>query len=242
VPGPLHRALVQPLIQRLAEPAHGGGRVDHAKRFAAAALESPARRYLAFVSSISAAERARLFAPDVGATIDFGATGRIIMDPYERCGAPDQVSRALYTDFKTYLPEDILALSDRLSMWHSLEVRVPLADHRLVELSAQLPVRFKLDWRRKKKLLRAIAARHLPAEVLSHRKQGFESPMGAWLREDLVDYARDVLGPHRLGKSGLFANDYVSARLEEHVSGHRKNNKLLFSLIMFQEWRERCAA
>ena len=156
-----------------------------------------------------------------------------------RCGAPDDVTRALYVDIRTYLPEDILALSDRLSMWHSLEVRVPLVDHQLVELSARLPIRYKLDWSRKKILLKQIAARRLPSEIVKQRKQGFESPMAAWLRMDLADYARDILGKGRLGKSDLFDSDYVSAKLEEHLAGRHKNNKLLFSLIMFQEWYER---
>ena len=242
VPGPLHRHVVQPLVRHLPEPAHGGDRVDHAKRFAAGALQSSAERYLGFVSTLSAQERRCLFRPDVSRQIDFTATDRIVTEPYERCGAPEDVTRALYVDMKTYLPEDILALSDRLSMWHSLEVRVPLVDHRLVELSAKLPARYKIDWRHKKILLRQIAARRLPSEVITHRKQGFESPMGAWLRTDLAGYARDILGTGRLGKTGLFDMEYVSAKLEEHMGGRHKNNKLLFSLIMFQEWFERHGA
>lgn len=63
--------------------------------------------------------------------------------------------------------------------------------------------------------------------------------MAAWLRTDLVDYARDILGKDRLGKTSLFDASYVSSKLEEHLSGYQKNNKLLFSLIMFQEWYER---
>jgi asparagine synthase (glutamine-hydrolysing) len=239
VPGALHRGLVQPLVQGLPEPARGGDRVDHAKRFAAAALQSPAERYLHFVSTLTAGERQRLWGAEAARRIDFGATGRIITEPYLNCDGPDDVARALYVDMKTYLPEDILALSDRLSMWHSLEVRVPLVDHQLVELSARLPTRFKLDWRRKKILLRRVAARRLPAEVMRHRKQGFESPMAAWLRSDLAGYARDILGPGRLGRSGLFDGEYVLARLDDHLAGRHKNNKLIFSLMMFQEWYER---
>lgn len=239
IPSSLHRWLVQPLIQRLPEPAHGGDRLNHAKRFAAAVLQSPAERYLGFVSTLTGLERRRLFASPVANQIDFDATNRIITDLYEHCRAPDDLSKALYVDIKTYLPEDILALSDRLSMWHSLEVRVPLVDHPLVELSAQLPSRYKLDWRRKKILLKQIAARRLPAEVTNHRKQGFESPMAAWLRTDLADYARDILSPSRLNKVGLVDGGYVTSKLEEHLSGRQKNNKLLFSLIMFQEWYER---
>jgi asparagine synthase (glutamine-hydrolysing) len=82
----------------------------------------------------------------------------------------------------------------------------------------------------------------LPDAIIRHRKQGFESPMAAWLRGELKDYARDILGPGRLGRHGLFDRDYVAARLDEHFTGRRKNNKLLFALIMFQEWYERRAA
>jgi asparagine synthase (glutamine-hydrolysing) len=242
VPPLLHRDLIQPLVQRLPEPAHGGDRVDHAKRFADSVLKSPAERYLGFVSTLDSRQRNLLYTPETAKKIDFDATDRIITEPFESCGGPDDVTRALYVDIKTYLPEDILALSDRLSMWHSLEVRVPLVDHRLVELSARLPTRYKLDWHRKKILLKTIAARRLPAEVVGHRKQGFESPMAAWLRTDLANYARDILNQGRLGKTELFNGDYVSARLKEHLTGRHKNNKLLFSMIMFQEWYERHVA
>ncbi|MFO1431863.1 MAG: asparagine synthase (glutamine-hydrolyzing) [Candidatus Competibacteraceae bacterium] len=239
VPGALHRQVIDPLVQRLPEPAYAGDRVNHAKRFAAAALQSPAECYLGFVSTLPAQERRRLFTPAVAREIDFAATDRIITDLYERCDAPDDLARALYVDIKTYLPEDILALSDRLSMWHSLEVRVPLVDYPLVELSARLPSRYKLNWRRKKILLKRVAARHLPTEIVTHRKQGFESPMAAWLRTDLADYTQDKLGRNQLGGIGLFDGDYVSLKLEEHLTGRQKNNKLLFSLLMFQEWYER---
>ncbi len=240
VPQLFHRQFVQPIVQRIPEPVYGGDRVNHAKRFASAVLQSPAQRYLGFISTISQNERRQLFTEDITHHIDFDATDRIITDLYERCEAPDDLTRALYVDTKTYLPEDILALSDRLSMWHSLEVRVPLVDHQLVELSTQLPTPYKIDWRHKKILLKRIAAQYLPSEVLGHRKQGFESPMATWLRTDLTDYARNILGRDHLGKLGLFDVNYVSNKLAEHVNGQQKNNKLLFSLIMFQEWVERC--
>jgi asparagine synthase (glutamine-hydrolysing) len=242
MPGSLHRQLIQPLVQRLPESQKGGDHIDHAKRFANSALLSPAERYLGFVSTLNSWERHRLYNLETTKKIDFDATDCLVTEPFERCAALDDLTRALYVDMKTYLPEDILALSDRLSMWHSLEVRVPLVDHRLVELSTQLPTSYKVDWYRKKILLKRIATRYLPAKILKHRKQGFESPMAAWLRNDLIDYARRTLSPDRLGASGLFDVDYVAERLEEHLAGRRKNNKLLFSLIMFQEWYERHVA
>lgn len=242
MPEILHRNIINPLIQKLPEPAHGGDRVNHLKRFSAAVMESPAERYLGFVSTISECERRELFQPAIAEKIVFEETGRMITDRYNYCDAPDDLSKALYVDLKTYLPEDILALSDRLSMWHSLEVRVPLVDHKLVELSARLPTGYKIDLRRKKILLKKLSSQRLPAEVLSQRKQGFESPMAAWLRTDLADYAREILGSDRLGATGIFNINYVSDKLEDHLTGRQKNNKLLFSLIMFQEWYERQVA
>jgi asparagine synthase (glutamine-hydrolysing) len=239
VPGLLHRHVLDPLVQRLREPASASDKINHLKRFSAGVLKSPAERYCSYVSTLTAQGRGRLFRAEVTATIDHAATDHLIIDPYERCKAPDAVSRALYADMKTYLPEDILALSDRLSMWHSLEVRVPLVDHPLVELSARLPTQFKISGQRKKLLLRRIASAHLPEAVMKHRKQGFEAPMGAWLRTNLADYARAILSPERVRASGFFNEEFVTGKLEEHLSGQQKNNKLLFSLIMFQEWFER---
>jgi asparagine synthase (glutamine-hydrolysing) len=203
---------------------------------------SPARRYLGFVSTLDSTERKHLYTPETLAKVDTDASDQIVIEPFERCDAPDDVTRALYVDIKTYLPEDILALSDRLSMWHSLEVRVPLVDHHLIELSGRLPVSYKLGLRRRKGLLKSIAQQHLPSEILRRRKQGFESPMAAWLRSDLADYARDVLSEAELARSGLFNIGYVSGKLHEHLAGRQKNNKLLFSLIMFQEWHKRYMA
>lgn len=239
MPRALHSRLVQPLVRSLPEPSQGGDRIDHMKRFASVALQSPAERYLGFVSAVSASQRKQLYTPEIRDIVDQEMTDRLITDPFNSCQAPDEVSKALYVDMKTYLPEDILALSDRLSMWHSLEVRVPLVDHRLVELSAKLPVKLKISWREKKRLLRSIAEKHLPSEVMNHRKQGFEAPMASWLRSDLTEYAREILGPERLGKTGFFDHSVVKGHFEDHQSGRSKNNKILFSLIMFQEWYER---
>lgn len=239
MPRLLHKYLVHPLIMRLPEPKQGGDKINHAKRFSASVMQSPAERYLGFVSSIPPSERKKLFSSRISKKIDFSSTGKLITDPFNSCKAEDDVAKALYVDMKTYLPEDILALSDRISMWHSLEIRVPFVDHKLVELSARLPTHYKLNSRHKKILLKRISAKRLPAEIISHRKQGFESPMAAWLRTDLAEYAKDVLGPKRLGATGIFDNAYVSGQLQEHLTGRQKNNKLLFSLIMFQEWYER---
>jgi asparagine synthase (glutamine-hydrolysing) len=241
-PSLLHQYLVNPIVQTLPEPTRGGDRIDHIKRFSMAAMETPEKRYLSFVSALSERERAALYTPAVRAQMDFQKTREIVTAPFQQCQADDNVSRMLYVDLKTYLPEDILALSDRLSMWHSLEVRVPLVDHRVVELAGGLPSRLKVTPMDKKILLKKLARKRLPRAVVDHRKQGFEAPMAAWLRTDLRSYAESELSRERLESAGLFNPAFVRAKLDAHLSGRCKCNKFLFSLIMFQQWLKRHSA
>jgi asparagine synthase (glutamine-hydrolysing) len=235
LPAPLHKHVIDPIVQRLPEPASGGDRIDHLKRFSRAAALDPAHRYLGYVSTMTREERRRLYEPDFAASIDFDYTDSLITSHFERCASDDIVDRMLYTDMKTYLPDDILALSDRLSMWHSLELRVPLVDHRLVELAATLPSHYKVGSRGLKILLKRLARQFLPASLIDHRKQGFESPMAAWLRHDLVDYTDSLLAR----PTTILSRSFLNERWREHREGKRKNNKVIFSFLMFNLWARR---
>ena len=148
------------------------------------------------------------------------------------------LDRAFYQDLHTYLPEDLLALSDRLSMAHSLELRVPFVDHKLMEFCATIPAHLKIHGLEKKYLLKKAAKRYLPGEVLNHRKQGFASPMASWLRNDLREYVRDTLAKGPLSTHGLFNWDTVNALMEEHMDRRESHDKQIFTLLMFQKWFE----
>jgi asparagine synthase (glutamine-hydrolysing) len=137
------------------------------------------------------------------------------------------------------LPEDILALSDRLSMQNSLELRVPFLDHPLVEFCATIPSSLKIRATTKKYLLRRVARRFLPDEVIDHRKQGFASPMTSWLRTDLRDYVRNTLAPERLATHGLFNAAAVNELIDAHMTRRETYDRQLFALMMFQKWHER---
>lgn len=239
LPRVLRERLIGPLVRRLPEPRSASDVVDHLKRFTRGSDQSAASRYQDSMSTLPAAERARLYRPEVTARLDLAATTQVLTDAFALPRHGDSVARALQTDLRWYLPDDILRLTDRLSMWHSLELRVPYLDYRLVEEAMRIPSALKIRGMRQKHLLKEVARRWLPASVIDHRKQGFEAPMGQWLRGPLRTLMRDTLGSRSLAADGIFDPATVEQLQDEHLSGRRKHSKILFSLLMFQLWHAR---
>ncbi|WP_417536862.1 asparagine synthase (glutamine-hydrolyzing) [Methylophaga sp.] len=231
--------VIMPFVSLLPEMKNGGDRVDHIKRFVKYAKLPGAKRYQGYVSSLNESERRALYADKFSEKIDYGATERLITDHYESCKSDTEMEKVLYTDIKTYLPEDILALSDRLSMWHSLELRVPLIDHQLAEFSGRIPINRKITFLKTKIILKEVAYRWLPKMIMAQKKQGFEAPMAGWIRGELRDYMLDMLAPEKLKLHGFFDVDQVENIIKDHLSGKKKNNKIIFSLMMFQLWFDR---
>ncbi len=235
VPKSFHKHVVDPILQALPEPKNGGEKVDHLKRFSASALLSPAERYVGYLTAINEGSRKRLYKKVTSEKIDFNDTKEHFTSLFESYDG-DEISKALYTDMKTYLPEDILALSDRLSMWHSLEVRVPLATPSLFEFGVNIPTSEKITLKGKKLLLKDVALDYVPEEVVKHKKQGFEAPMANWLRNEMKPYCQDILSKDKIEKMGVFDSKAVDALVSDHMAGRSKNNKVLFSLMVFCEW------
>jgi asparagine synthase (glutamine-hydrolysing) len=147
-----------------------------------------------------------------------------------------EVSRQMRLDLETYLPEDVLTKVDRMSMAHSIESRVPMLDHPLVEFALRLPLDLKLRDGRRKWLLRRVAARVLPAEVLAKRKQGFGVPLGVWFRGDLREAFVQLLEAPRSRQRGLFEPAQVARYLREHLEGRRNHELRLWQLAMLELW------
>ena len=142
----------------------------------------------------------------------------------------------MYLDSVTYLPEDILTKVDRASMAVSLEARVPLIDHELVECAWSLPQRFKIRDGEGKWILKQIVHRHVPEAMMRRPKMGFGVPIDKWLRGPLKSWASELLDRDRLTAEGFFEPSVVCDLFERHLSGKAQLELQLWSILMFQSW------
>lgn len=144
--------------------------------------------------------------------------------------------RMMYTDQSLYLPENILTKVDRASMASSLELRVPLLDHRVVEFSWTVPHHLRFDGRDGKVLLRRILYRLVPRHMVERPKHGFEIPLDEWLRKPLRSWMLDLLDPAALGGDGFMDHETVTNLVSEHLTGRGNHGYALWPVLMFQAW------
>ena len=207
---------------------------------AKATLEELARdtvdAYFSSVSICGNTLRRQLFSRSLAQDLQGYNAAEVLRGHMSRCGSEDPLSQVQYADFKTYLPGDILTKVDRASMASSLEVRVPLLDHTLVEWAAWLPSRLKLHGREGKYVFKAALEPHVPKEILYRPKQGFAVPLAAWFRGPLRRRLRDTLCGPVLRESGLFDMGTVATVLDQHQSGERDHSAALWTLSMMESF------
>ena len=188
----------------------------------------------------SDAEKESLYTPDMclkGKT--FSSRERVRQD-FSGFSARDPLNRILEAEFRTIFPDQVLTFVDRLSMAHSLEVRTAYLDTEFVSFVAGLPGTLKIKGGETKYLLKKLALKYFPSEMVYRKKEGFLMPITQWLLRDLEVYVRDTLSPQRLSKHGLFRSEYVQGLVDglySNQSDHLAVNKV-YSLLVFQEWYE----
>ncbi len=198
--------------------------------------DDPARAYWRSVTRIERGEALALLAPDLRARLAEHDPFEAFARHYAAPEVDDPLYRAQYADFHTYLPDQILAKADRASMAVGLEVRVPLLDQRFVERFANLPASEKVRGGRGKHALREALRARLPAEVLDGAKRGFDTPLAQWIRGPLRAPVAEAL---ETLPAEWFARSVLRARLAEHVAGARNHDRLLWSLLVLERWRQR---
>jgi asparagine synthase (glutamine-hydrolysing) len=142
----------------------------------------------------------------------------------------------LYVDTKLWLPDDLLARGDKMSMAASIEARVPLLDHKLVEFAALLPPSLKVRRLTRKYLLKKVSRDWLPPQIISRKKQGFPVPFGDWFRREARPFVRDILAPDAIRRRGLFNPPAIAKLLDEHETGFADHSAPLWGLLSVELW------
>ena len=229
VPAALRNGLINPLLERM-----GGkwGKYTHLSR-----LPLPER--YAGVSFYESPGKEALYLPEVRNSFNGSAMPGLIARYYEKTEGRDAISRMMGLDVKSWLVDDLLVKADKMTMACSLELRVPFLDHRLVELGARIPAALKVRGFTTKYILKKAMEPYLPREILYRPKMGFPTPLAHMFKGEMKGYVADVLGSERSLDRGYFRPEEVRRLVAEHLSGARDHHRVLWQLLVLEEWHRR---
>ncbi len=206
------------------------------KRFAEVLAQPPMRRYLDWISIFNEGRRGGLYTDEFVASLPGVDPAEFIESAFRRIGRRDPVTATSLADLVTYLPCDLMTKVDIASMAHGLECRQPFLDHRVVELAARMPRHLKYRYGQGKRILKEVFADLLPPAILRRKKMGFGVPLDHWFRDELKDFARDVLLDDRTQQRGYFRPEVVAAMLDAHQQGQFDHSPRLWALLVLELW------
>jgi asparagine synthase (glutamine-hydrolysing) len=229
LPAGLRRSLINPLLNRL------GGKWD---KYTELSNQPLAKRYTG-VSFYDMPVKNALYRPEIRAQFNGSAMPGLVSRYYDSTEGLDPLLRMMYLDVKSWLPDDLLIKADKMTMATSVELRVPFLDHRLVELGGRIPPRFRIkSWETKYVLKKALEP-YLPKEILYRGKMGFPTPLAMMFKGQLKGYVEEVLGSDRFADRGYFRPEAVRSMLREHAAGERDHHRVLWQLLVLEEWHRR---
>jgi asparagine synthase (glutamine-hydrolysing) len=196
----------------------------------------PEAAYFHDMSLFTPTDKGVLFTPDLASALAGHDPFRLYQRLFDRTRGLDHLSRILYADTKAYLANDILVKVDRMAMAHSLEVRAPLLDHKVMEFAATLPSDLKFRGRTSKYLLKRYVERRVPPTAVHRPKMGFAIPLAAWLRGELRPTGEDLLLSRRAQARGYFDPNSVRTLWDAHQQGARNHAHHLWALMMLELW------
>ncbi len=206
-------------------------------------FDNSAKRSLLSSEFAAALDRSAASARPVEADQAVRTAEAVVRAPFaellSRTTTPDRLSQMLYCDTKLWLPDDLLARGDKMSMAASIELRVPLLDHRVVEFAAGLPSSLKLRRLHRKLLLRTVARDLLPPEVLARRKEGFPMPVATWWRQEARELLTDTLSDATVRRRGLLDPAFVRTLVADHLTCRADHGSALWGLVALEIWFRR---
>jgi asparagine synthase (glutamine-hydrolysing) len=225
--------IVRPLVERLPSSNARTSLDYRAKRFVRAAHLPPLERHHGWKEIFSSDLRAEL----TGRSNGFDPVD-VYRERFSETDGAELLARLQDVDERVYLVDDLLVKTDRASMAHSLEARVPFCDRVIASFAHALPSRYKVRGLRKKVLLRRAASPLLPRSIVRGKKRGFSIPAAAWLRGDLEGFARETLSAETLRRQGYFEPRVVARLVDDHVNGREDLSRQLWGLLAFTLWHE----
>jgi asparagine synthase (glutamine-hydrolysing) len=235
LPAWLRRGLLGPLSAAWPK-ADRLPRALHWKFFLRNLSLDPERAYFHDMSLFTPRTKAHLLSGDLRRQLAGRDAGALFDRYFNRVRGVPHLNRILYLDTKTYLANDILVKVDRMTMAHSLEVRSPFLDHKIIEFAAALPTSLKYHGPTSKYILKRHLARVLPSSAVYRPKMGFSIPLAQWLRRDLRDLATDLLFSPRAGARGYFDSAYIRRLWDEHQRGQGNHSQSLWALMILELW------
>ncbi len=235
-PGILRKPFVEFPLSLLPTPDGRQNRLRSAKRFVKAAALPKTTRYLNWVSGGAESIKKDLYTDSFKHETAAFESERIVKTWFDRANGIGVLDASLMTDQQTYLPNDLLVKVDIASMAVSLEARSPFLDHNLIEFAAKLPENIKVRGLDTKTLLKKIAAKLVPPEVVYRRKMGFGVPVGYWLRNEMKDFLYEVLLSEKSLNRGIFKPAAIKDLIERHVSGKEDLTFPVWTLLMLELW------
>lgn len=233
LPAWFRSSVMRPLIDALPETFTYKSIAQKAQWVQAMSQFSSGERYAESMSFLRFTPEAKekLFTEAAKSRIEDYASVDKILTHFDATNSEELVDRMLHTDLMTRVPDHNLVIGDRMSMAHSLEVRAPFVDYQVVEFAARLPGNVKLKNGRLKYILRQVAARYIPREVVKKPKQGFGFPLGAWMRTDLAGVLKQLLSNSRFAELGIFEQQQINAIVNEHIDGKADHSYRLWILL-----------
>jgi asparagine synthase (glutamine-hydrolysing) len=229
LPAPLRRGCLNPLLGLLGEKFRKYVRLSELP------LEE---RYLG-VSFYDNALKESLYSSATARAAQEHSVFAQLAPYYQRSAGLDPQRRMQYLDIKTWLVDDLLIKADRMSMAPSLELRVPFLDHRLVELGAAIPAKYRLKNGTCKHIIKKAMEPYLPHDIIHRRKMGFPTPLALLFKGDLKPYARELLSSRRFLERGYFDPDAVKKLWHDHENGTRDVHRVLWQLIVLENWHRK---
>jgi asparagine synthase (glutamine-hydrolysing) len=239
VPAALRRALVEFPVNMLPSSELKRSRIRDAKRFFGAARLPRTERYFRWMSTFNRDAKLGLYTDEFQASVAGRDPADLLGHWFARANGSGVLDAALLADQMTYLPNDLLVKVDIATMANSLEARSPFLDHKLIEFAASLPEGLKMRRYATKSLLKKVAARLVPPEVVYRKKMGFGVPVGKWFRGEMKAFVRDVLLSERSLSRGVIRPEVITRYVDEHTAGERDHAFQLWTLLMLELWYQR---